>query len=116
MKRVVAPVEHPPAETLWPTDFFEKPEHELKSRWAEDFEEPDPEKDLVLWVIHNRLTPDHPGFYVLRREWSRDATRIVDRGAWLHHDLGPLRKRLPPGLCRQPRQLGDPCTVEEAWL
>lgn len=107
---------HPLA--VLPGDFFEKlaSAPEPVARFAEEGEEPNRETDLVLWVIHNRLTSDHPGYYVMRREWTHEGMRVVDRKALLHHDLEPLRAQLPPGLYRLPHQPGEPFTVEETWL
>jgi len=105
-----------------PGDFFEKLESapEPAMRFAEEGEEPDREADFVLWLIHNRLTSDHPGVYVMRREWvHRDPSgpvRVVDRRALCHHDIEPLRARLPPGLYCQPRQPGEDFTIEETWF
>jgi len=103
-------------------DFFEQLSNapDPSARFADDGEEPNLETDLVLWVIHNRLTSDHPGVYVMRREWvHRDPSgpvRVVDRRALCHYDLAPLRARLPPGLHCLPHQPGEDFTIEETWL
>lgn len=88
---------------------------DLPARWAGEGEEPGPD-DLVLYVIHNRLTSDFPGLYVMRREWVRDGARVVDRDARFHHDVEPLRAMLPPGLYRQPHLPGEDFTIEETWF
>jgi hypothetical protein len=101
-----------------PGDFFEKVANapEPESRLAAEDEEPNPETDLVMYVIHNRLTLDHPGYYVMRRQWTRPGMRIIDPRAWLHHDIEPLRAKVPPGLYCLVRQPGDPFTIVETWL
>ena len=83
---------------------------------------PDPETDLVMWVIHNRLTLDYPGYYVLRRQWTHRAASgegaelVIDLVAHVDHDIEPLRERIPPGLVRMPRQPADAFTIVEMWF
>jgi len=73
-----------------------------------------------MWVIHNRLTLDHPGYYVLRRHWTRavgeEVEEVIDLVAHVDHDIEPLRERIPPGLVRMPRHPEDDFTIVETWL
>lgn len=97
---------------------FENPPP-IAARVAEEGEEPSPD-DFVMWVIHNRLTRDFPGVYVMRRHWVHrapdGAINVADPRALCHHDLEPLRAQLPPGLHHRPHQPGEDFTIEETWF
>lgn len=91
-------------------------EGEPVQRMAEEGEQPDPDRDVVMWVIYNRLTSDAFGLYVLRRQWVHAGEIVIDRARVLHRDIEPLRARLPPGLVCMPRQPDELITIAEVWI
>jgi len=79
-------------------------------------EQPDPETDVVMWVIHNRLTLDFPGFYVMRRQWIHAGEIVIELTAVASVDIETVRAQLPAGLVCMPPHPGDDHTIEEVWI
>ncbi len=70
----------------------------------------------MIWVLYNRLTLEHPGLYVLRRQWANAREIVIDLFAETDLEIEPLRARVPPGLVCMPRQEGDDFTIVESWF
>jgi hypothetical protein len=79
-------------------------------------EEPDRGAVLVIWVLYNRLTLEHPGLYVLRRQWANNREIVIDLAAMTDPEIEPLRAAVPAGLVCMPRQEGDDFTIVESWF
>lgn len=88
---------------------------DIEERVAGPDEEPPPDA-LVMWVIYNRLTADHFGFYVLRRQWVHQGSIVKSPKHACDVDLDPLREALPYGVVRLPRHPEDDLVIEEVWV
>lgn len=70
---------------------------------------------LSMWSVYERPS-DYPAGFVARRFliWPghAEATAESVRGA----SLEDVRRQLPPGLYRIPRQAGDAPHIVESWL
>lgn len=69
---------------------------------------------LSIWTVYERPL-DHPQKFVARR-WASFLEPAPTADVILADDLGELRKMLPAGLVRMPRQPGDDPVIVETWI
>lgn len=69
---------------------------------------------LSIWTVYERPL-DHPQKFVARR-WVSFLAPAPTSDVILADDLGALRKKLPAGLVRMPRQPGDDPVIVETWI
>lgn len=71
-------------------------------------------EQLSIWTVYERPS-DHPQSFVARR-WLTTPQPAPTDEVLLAGSLDSLRKKLPGGLHRMPRQSGDDPVIVETWV
>lgn len=71
--------------------------------------------ELVAWVIYENPS-DHPGKFVLRRQFITAGAIYFDKEYWTSEDLEPLRQRIPINCVNIGRMPQDVPCIYEVWM
>lgn len=71
--------------------------------------------DLQIWTVYDHPT-DHPHAFIARLWIVRQGREYATNQLIEADTLDALRAKLPPGLYRMPRDVGDDPVIVETWI
>ncbi|MEX3929788.1 hypothetical protein AB4Y36_38255 [Paraburkholderia sp. BR10936] len=70
---------------------------------------------LIVWTVYDSPR-EYPGFFVARAHVVNDGVCYATMKMYLGLTLEEVRRQLPAGLVRFPREHGDEPQIVESWL